>query len=35
LPKPLEVEINSRGTRLSVVAPTVIGTITSTSARAG
>ena len=35
LPKPLEVEITSRGTRLSVVAPTVIGTITSTSARAG
>lgn len=34
-PKPLEVEITSRGTRLSVVAPTVIGTITSTSARAG
>jgi hypothetical protein len=35
LPKPLEIEITSRGTRLSVVAPTVIGTITSTSARAG
>jgi hypothetical protein len=34
-PKPLEVEITSRGTRLSVVAPTVIGTITSTAARAG
>lgn len=34
-PKPLVVEITSRGTRLSVVAPTVIGTITSTSARAG
>jgi hypothetical protein len=34
-PKPLEVEITSRGTRLSVVAPTVIGTITSTPARAG
>lgn len=34
-PKPLQVEITSRGTRLSVVAPTVIGTITSTSARAG
>lgn len=34
-PKPLEIEITSRGTRLSVVAPTVIGTITSTSARAG
>jgi hypothetical protein len=35
LPKPLEIEITGRGTRLSVVAPTVIGTITSTSARAG
>jgi hypothetical protein len=34
-PKPIVIEITSRGARLNVVAPTVIGTVTSTSARAG
>lgn len=34
-PKPIVIEITSRGVRFEVVAPTVIGTITSTSARAG